>query len=108
VRKALRECQVTVCILPNYANKHGNLTLLTLNDMTTKDVDLLQNKAKSRKDGVYSYKGNLWVVKNNNFIAFADYFGNCYQILGYFTTSIGTVDKYKAKEKLTEWLKNLK
>jgi hypothetical protein len=32
--------------------------------MTIEETNLLHEKAKGRKDGIYSFRGNLWVVKN--------------------------------------------
>lgn len=73
--------------------------------MTIDETNFLHEKAKTRKDGVYSYRGNLWVVKDNKFIAFANHFGECYQRYGAFNTQIGKVDRYDRKQKLTEWLR---
>lgn len=73
--------------------------------MTIDEINFLNKKAETRKDGVYSYKGNLWVVKDRKFVAFADYFGNCYQRFGSFNASIGKVELYDRKQKLTEWLR---
>ena len=72
--------------------------------MTIDETNLLHKKAETRKNGVYSFKGNYWVVKDNKFVAFADYFGNCYQRFGSFNASIGNVESYNRKQKLTEWL----
>jgi len=47
--------------------------------MTIDETNLLHERAMTKNDGVYSYKGNLYVVKDNKFIAFADYHGNCHQ-----------------------------
>ena len=74
--------------------------------MTIDDTNILIEKAKTRKDGVYSFKGYLWVVKNNKFVAFADNYGNCYQRFGVFNASIGKVDRYKRKQILSNWLKS--
>lgn len=74
--------------------------------MTIDETNLLHEKAKIKKDGVYSFRGNLYVVKNNKFIAFSDYHGNCYQRFGSFNTSIGKVERYDRKQKLKEWLKS--
>jgi hypothetical protein len=74
--------------------------------MKIDELNMLHDKAKTRKDGVYSFKGQyLWVVKDNRFIAYSDYFGNCYQRMGNFNAIIGKVDHYDRKKKLTEWLK---
>lgn len=74
--------------------------------MTIGETNILHDKARGRKDGVYSFRGNLWVVKNENFIAFADPFGNCHQRMGDFNASIGKVESYDRKQKLTEWLRS--
>ena len=74
--------------------------------MTIEETNLLHDKAVGRKDGVYAFRGNLWVVKNEKFVAFADHFGNCYQRFGSFNASIGKVERYDRKQKLTEWLRS--
>ncbi len=74
--------------------------------MTTDETNFLQNKAKLKNNGVYSFKNYLWVVKDNKFVAFSDYFGNCYQQIGAFNVFIGKVDRYDIKRKLKEWLKS--
>lgn len=74
--------------------------------MTIEETNILHNKAKNKKDGVYSFRGNLWVVKNGNFIAFANQFGDCYQRMGVFNHKIGTVKTYERKQKLIEWLRS--
>jgi hypothetical protein len=68
--------------------------------MTIEELNLLHEKAKTRKNGIYSFRGNLYVVKNNNFIAFADYFGECYQRMGSFNVKIGKVEPYNRKKEL--------
>lgn len=75
--------------------------------MTIEETNQLHEKAKTRNDGVYSFRGNLWVVKNGNFAAFADYSGNVYQRMGSFNVFIGKVETYNRKKKLTDWLKNI-
>ena len=47
--------------------------------MTIEETNILHEKSKEDKDGVYSFRGNLWVVKAVGFIAFANPFGECYQ-----------------------------
>ena len=74
--------------------------------MTIEETNILHDKAKMRKDGIYSFRGNLWVVKNGKFVAFSDYFGNCYQRMGSFNASIGKVESYDRKQKLSEWLRS--
>jgi hypothetical protein len=76
--------------------------------MKIQEINILNGKAKERKDGVYHFRGNWWIVKNNRFIAFADYSGKVFQRFGSFNTQIGdlsTVESWNRKKKLIEWLK---
>jgi len=74
--------------------------------MTIDERNTLIEKAKTRKDGVYSYRTYLYVVKNNNLIGFSDYFGDCYSCHGAFNFTIGKCEKYERKQKLTQWLRS--
>jgi hypothetical protein len=74
--------------------------------MTVDETNLLHERAKTKNDGVYSYQGNLYVVKDNKFIAFSDYHGNCHQRMGTFNVSIGKVEGYDRKRKLLKWLRS--
>lgn len=73
--------------------------------MTIYETILLAERAKIKNDGVYSYKGHLYAVKDNKFIAFSDYHGNCHQRMGAFNVSIGKVERYDRKRELLKWLK---
>ena len=73
--------------------------------MTFDEINILNEKAKTRKDGVYSFRGNKWLTKNNMFIAFADYFGNCYLRQGAFNLCIGTCKRYERVDKLKKILR---
>ena len=72
--------------------------------MTIEETVILNKKAKTREDGIYSHKGYLWVVRNKMFVAFSDYYGNCYQRFGSLNGSIGKVDRSGRKEALKKWL----
>lgn len=74
--------------------------------MTIEEINILHEKAKDRKDGVYSFRGNLWAVKGGKFIVFANPFGECYQRMGVFNAFIGKVEGYDRKQKLMEWLRS--
>jgi len=77
--------------------------------MTIEETNLLHEKAKSRKDGVYSFRGNLWAVKNNQFIAFVSPKGEVYQRLGAFNASVGSLQpkpSYEWKNEFSKWVKN--
>ena len=67
----------------------------------------LIDKAKEKKDGVYSYKGYLYAVRNNIVMAYADCFGTINSIYGAFHTKIGKVERYDRKKKLLEYLKTI-
>jgi hypothetical protein len=73
--------------------------------MNIEETNLLHKKAETRKNGVYSFREYIWVVKDNKFVAFSDYFGNCYQRFGFFNASIGKVEHYERRQKLVEWLR---
>lgn len=68
--------------------------------------NILIDKAKTRRDGIYSYKGYLYAVKGNVFIAYADYFGNVNSVHGIFHHNMGIVNRFDRKSKLLEYLKN--
>jgi hypothetical protein len=75
--------------------------------MTIDETNLLHEKAKTKKDGVYQFRGNFYAVKDNKFIAFINPFGECLQRMGAFNISIGQIkEKYDRKKKLAEWLRS--
>jgi hypothetical protein len=77
--------------------------------MTIEETNLLHEKAKSKKDGVYSFRGNLWAVKANRFLAFCNNRGELLQRFGSFNTQIGdfsSVEIWDLKKKLVEWLRS--
>lgn len=61
-------------------------------------------KAKSKKDGVYSHKRYVYAVKRNCFVALADRMGNVYQRYGSFITEIGKVETYNRSKELKKLL----
>lgn len=78
--------------------------------MKIDEISLLQEKAKIRKDGVYSFRGNLWAVKNYKLIAFIDNKGLVLQRFGSFNIIIGdlsSIERWDWKKKFIEWLKLL-
>ena len=78
--------------------------------MTVDETNLLNEKAKSKKDGVYSFRGNLWVVKSNRFIAFIKPTGEVLERFGSFNYELGSFNnfpRYEWKNKLIQrFLKN--
>lgn len=66
----------------------------------------LVEKAKTKKDGVYEYQGFVYAVKNNNFIAYADYHGDLSTVHGVFHYRNGKCERYDRKKVLKEYIKN--
>ena len=75
--------------------------------MTTDDQSVIIDKSKSKKDGVYSYRGIIYAVKDNHFVAFSDYYGCVYQCFGMFNVQIGTVKSYDRIRTLKNLLKQI-
>ena len=63
-------------------------------------------RAKTRKDGVYSYRGYLYLVKNNHLYSIADYGGQIYQFFGSFFVGLGKVERYDRRKNLLNMLNN--
>lgn len=75
--------------------------------MTTDIEALLIEKAKTRKDGVYSHKAVLlWAVKNGNFVAYVEW-GEMFQRLHGFNVKIGSCPTWKQRSELNKLLKSL-
>lgn len=87
----------------------GAVLLINFNKMTIDETNLLHKKAETKKDGVYSFRGNLWAVKNGEFVAFIDNKGQVLQRFGAFNTQIGdlsSIERWNWKKKLVEWLRS--
>ena len=79
--------------------------------MTIDEANLLHDKAQTKKDGVYSFKGHLWAVKDSRFIAFITPAGEFLQRSGSFNIVIGnlnSIERWHWKKHLIEWLKKNK
>jgi hypothetical protein len=72
--------------------------------MTIEVHNILTDKAKTRKDGVYAYRGLMYAVKNNRFIAYADYSGNISTLYGVFHRSCGRVQIWERKKELMKFI----
>lgn len=55
------------------------------------------DKSKAKKDGIYSYQGSPYRVRNNQLTHFAES-GKIYKRSGKFTTIIGEYNFYYASE----------
>jgi len=76
--------------------------------MTLAELTDMIEKAGTRKDGIYPYRGYLYVVIDHKFVAFATRFGECYQRSGLANILIGKTEPYNRKRDLNNWLKGLK
>lgn len=77
--------------------------------MTVEETKLLHEKAKTKKDGVYCFNGNLWVVKSNKFLAYCKYNGEVLQRFGFCDINIGDFGNLYVsdrKKKLLEWMRS--
>ena len=71
-------------------------------------ANLIIEKAKTKDDGVYSFKGFKYAVKDNHFVLFADYFGIIHQRAGNFNAVIGKIEeRYNIVKELKRLLKVL-
>lgn len=75
--------------------------------MKVKQHNELIDRARTRKDGVYSYQGYLYVVKDGFFKGYADPYGDLFLVAYGFHTKRGRCERYMRKEKLKEFLKQL-
>ena len=74
--------------------------------MTTDEQSVIIDRSKSKKDGVYSYRGIIYAVNDNHFIAFSDYYGCIYQCFGMFNVQTCTVKSYDRIKTLKNILKH--
>ena len=66
-------------------------------------------RAKTKKDGVYTYKGNYYLVINYHLHSYCDYFGNVSENFGSFIVSKGKAkDRFDGRDILKKYLKQLK
>jgi hypothetical protein len=64
----------------------------------------LIDKAKAKKDGVYSASGYLYAVKNGSFVAYADCCGYLSTVHGMLHSQVGQCSIYLRKKRLREYL----
>lgn len=68
----------------------------------------IDEKAKTKKDGIYSYKGFKYIVVNSRFKAYCD-FKTVYEIFAGLTVKIGEIDEiYNVTKELNKLLKKYK
>jgi len=68
----------------------------------------IREKAKTKKNGIYSYKTYTYIVVDNQLAGWCDYFGNIHELAYGFNVSKGKAkDRFEAKEILKSYLKQL-
>lgn len=68
--------------------------------------DIIREKAKTRKNGIYSHKSFSYIVIDNHLAGYCDYFGNIYELTSGFNVSKGKAkDRFEAKNILKGYLK---
>jgi hypothetical protein len=75
--------------------------------MTIDEINLLNKKAETKNNGVYSFRGNLYAVKGGKFVAFINPKGQVMQRFGSFNFQIGdlsSIERWDWKKKLNEWI----
>lgn len=73
------------------------------------DHNKMREKAKTKKDGVYTCKGNFYMVYKNQLAAYCDYFGNVSECLYGFNVTKGKAkDRFEGRDLLKSYLKQYK
>lgn len=73
--------------------------------ISIEDGSLFSEKAKSKKDGVYSLRWYLYAVIWNRFVAYMDYRWDFYQCFWNFVTKIWLVeDRTKRRSEIKKWM----
>lgn len=65
----------------------------------------IQEKVKTKKNGIYEYRSYTYAVKDNRLMAYADYYGDIYQYQFGFAVKVGTVERYEIRKTLSGFLK---
>lgn len=67
----------------------------------------IEERANKRKNGVYSFQGIYYGVKDRHAVLFAYYDGTITQLCFGFNVELGKVDNYKRKAELVRLLAKL-
>jgi hypothetical protein len=66
----------------------------------------IMGRAKTKKDGIYSYRGYFYLVLNKQLSAYTDYFGNVIERSFGFNVDKGKVgNRFEGKKILAGYLK---
>lgn len=72
--------------------------MVDYNRLTIENQNLIVEKAKTKADGIYTFRGIVYRVKDNRATHFACN-GEVIEPFGYFNTVIGLYDKHTWNEK---------
>lgn len=65
---------------------------------TIENINLIKDKAKTKNDGVYSFRGVVYRVHKNKLTHYA-YNGKILELYGYFCCEIGVYEGYSESAK---------
>lgn len=74
--------------------------------MKVSEFNTIIEKAKVRKDGVYTYRDYVYGVKNNRFVAYADPFGEVFSIQYGWSVTIGRCQRWDRKNQIKQFIKS--
>ena len=79
-----------------------------MEQMKVETLNTILDKALTKKDGIYSYQGNYYLVINKHLFAYSDYFGNVSEICSGFSVCKGkSENRFEARKVLKDYLKQL-
>ena len=83
-------------------------TTPTANSMHIDIFNQLVEKAKTRKNGVYSHKGNFYLVRDGHVDSYCDYFGKLYGVAyGFSVVMPKAKDRFDGRDALKARLKRI-
>jgi hypothetical protein len=68
---------------------------------TIENLDIISAKAKTKRDGIYSFRGVEYRVRSHRMTHFA-HRGEIHEVFGNFTVVVGRYESYGAKDALKQ------
>lgn len=77
--------------------------------MKIEEHNEIRRRAETKKDGVYTYKRNFYLVYKNQLAGYCDYIGNVRECLFGFDVAKGRAkDRFEGRDLLKSYLKQYK
>jgi len=74
--------------------------------MKVDEYNEIRKRAEKKKDGVYTYKMNFYLVYKNQLAGYCDFLGNVCECLYGFNVSKGKAkDRFEGRDQLKSYLK---